>query len=118
MVRKKEVGSQSAQGGRSALTEHVLRRLSDPDNFELAMSRSFLVSADQAHAIHPNYSEKYEINHRPTINGGIVLKYNSNQRYATNLVSASIVKEAAKIAKICIQGYILILSKIINFKFN
>jgi aspartyl aminopeptidase len=99
-----EVGSESAQGAASAITEHVLRRLSDPNSFELAMSRSFLISADQAHAVHPNYSEMHEENHRPAINGGVVLKYNSNQRYTTNSVSAAVLREACKIANVPVQG--------------
>lgn len=109
-----EVGSESATGAASAITEHILRRLADPNSFELAISRSFLISADQAHAIHPNYSEMHEENHRPTINGGVVLKYNSNQRYTTNSVSAAVLKEAAKLAKVTVQGkYLFTISYVI-----
>ena len=98
-----EIGSESAQGAASALTEHIIRRLSDPQTFELAIAKSFLISADQAHAVHPNYSEYHEENHRPALNGGVVLKYNGNQRYATNSVTASIFKDACKIAAVPVQ---------------
>lgn len=102
-----EVGSESAQGAASSLTEQILRRLTDPSTFELAISRSFLISSDQAHALHPNYSEYHEENHRPTINGGVVLKYNGNQRYATNSITASIVRESARIAGVPMQDFLV-----------
>ena len=114
-----EIGSESATGAASAITEHILKRLSDHEHFELAISRSFLISADQAHAVHPNYSELHEENHRPSINGGVVLKYNGNQRYATNSVSASVLREAAKIAKVPVQGkLILFIILKLNCEFN
>lgn len=101
-----EVGSESATGAASALTEQVLRRLSG-HLFEVAIARSFLVSCDQAHAVHPNYAEYHEENHRPSFNGGIVLKYNGNQRYATNTVSASVIREAGRLAKVPVQDYMV-----------
>jgi aspartyl aminopeptidase len=52
---------------------------------------SFCMSIDQAHAVHPNYSSKHEMQHAPTLNSGIVIKTNSNQRYATNSFTGFIV---------------------------
>ncbi|KRZ70603.1 Aspartyl aminopeptidase [Trichinella papuae] len=78
-----ECGSMSAQGAMSSWTEWVLRRLQS-DAFERSISKSFLISADVAHAIHPNYKSKHDTNHCPEFGKGIVIKLNANQRYATS----------------------------------
>lgn len=102
-----EIGSESATGAASSLTEHIIRRLCDTSKYELAMTRSFLISADQAHAIHPNHPDKHEECHHPTMHGGIVLKYNGQQRYATNSITASIVRDAAHLVKVPIQDFLV-----------
>ena len=85
-----EVGSGSAEGARGSFLGDVLARLvaatgdADPQSLHRAVAGSRLVSADMAHAVHPNHSERHEPAHAPALGGGPVLKLNANQSYATD----------------------------------
>ncbi|CAG9539057.1 unnamed protein product [Cercopithifilaria johnstoni] len=105
-----ECGSGSAQGAASSFTEWVLRRLAAGDSqaaFEEAMGKSFLISADQAHAVHPNYREKHEECHKPDLHGGIVVKINVDQRYATTATTHSVLKQIACLAGVPLQKVVI-----------
>ncbi|TFL05716.1 aspartyl aminopeptidase [Pterulicium gracile] len=94
LFNHEEIGSVSTTGAESSLVPSLLNRLSPtPGSFARSIARSFLISADMAHGVHPNYAGKYEENHRPALNGGIVIKTNAKQRYATDSVSSFIVKK-------------------------
>ncbi|KAL4075948.1 peptidase M18 [Scleroderma citrinum] len=94
LFNHEEIGSVSTTGAESSLIPSLLQRLSPtPTLYSQSLSRSFLVSADMGHAIHPNYSSKHEDNHRPIINGGMVIKTNAKQRYATDAISAFLFKK-------------------------
>ena len=71
------------------------------------MIKSLLISADMAHAVHPNYAEKHEDQHRPLINNGVVLKQNANQRYATTSVSTAILRSVASRANVPLQEFVV-----------
>lgn len=80
-----EVGSATASGAAGPFLESVLRQIcGDEAIFRQALDKSLLISADNAHAVHPNYTDRHEPNHQPRINEGPVIKINHNQRYATN----------------------------------
>ncbi|WP_342380782.1 M18 family aminopeptidase [Myxococcus stipitatus] len=85
-----EVGSRSAQGAASPFLRSLLERITlahsdgKPDAFHRAMAQSFLVSADMAHAVHPNYASLHEPKHQPQMGAGPVIKSNVNQSYATD----------------------------------
>ncbi len=89
-----EVGSRSAQGAGGTLLRDVLARSvtavkePTPQALERAVARSMLVSADMAHAVHPNYADRHEPGHRPVIGGGPVIKVNANQAYASDAETA------------------------------
>ncbi len=100
-----EVGSESTTGASGPFLEQVLRRIFKNEEPYIQMLReSLLVSCDNAHAVHPNFSDKHEPNHKPQMNQGIVIKINSNQRYASNVVSISRFIQASQDTKI--QKYV------------
>lgn len=70
-----------------------------------ALRNSFVVSADMAHAHHPNYQGKHDTTMAPKMNGGMVIKHNANQRYATNAVSATLFRRIGKLAGIPVQEF-------------
>ena len=92
-----EVGSGTKQEADSTFLYDVLRRINislgktEEDYYRL-ISSSFMVSADNAHALHPNYTDKSDLTNKVYMNDGIVIKYNANQKYTTDAVSASIFK--------------------------
>ncbi len=85
-----EVGSASTSGAGGSFLENTLRRMFPDYSEYVEMTRSSLmISADNAHAIHPNFASKHDCNHAPHINKGIVIKVNANQRYASNSITIS-----------------------------
>tara|TARA_B100000959_G_scaffold286591_1_gene365971 strand:- start:8704 stop:10020 length:1317 start_codon:yes stop_codon:yes gene_type:complete len=92
-----EVGSASTSGAQGPFLKSVLRRLvsytsTDADAFERVAQQSLLLSIDNAHGVHPNFSDKHDATHRPLLNGGPVIKINANQRYASNSQSIALFK--------------------------
>lgn len=105
-----EVGSGTAQGADSTFLQDVLDRIGEArgkDRSEILrwISDSFLVSADNAHAVHPNHPEKADPTNRPYLNGGIVIKYHGGQKYTTDAVSTARMKLLCEEAKVPYQTY-------------
>lgn len=93
MFDNEEVGSGTKQGAASTFLEDVLRRIAGDDRKYMKMlSDSFLVSCDNAHAVHPNHPEYKDTNHSVYMNGGVVIKYNANQKYTSDAVSSALFK--------------------------
>jgi len=96
-VDNEEVGSMTAQGARSNLLKSILERIclyeDDKEAYYKACSNSFMLSADLAHALHPNYIDKHDITNHPILGKGIVIKKSANQKYSTNSISESVFKQ-------------------------
>ena len=102
-----EVGSSSMQGACSDLLESVLQRICTACNWDLLrmLPHSFMISADNAHALHPNHPELSDSTNAPVVNGGVVLKYNANLRYATDGVAAALMRKICAKAGVPVQTY-------------
>ena len=105
-----EVGSESTTGAAGPLLETTIERIAiaaglDRAGFLGGLAKSHCISADNAHAIHPNYPDRHDQNHAPLINNGIALKSNSSQRYATSARSSIPVYAAAEKANVNLQNF-------------
>ena len=101
-----EVGSESAAGAGSAVLPRLLERLvPDREAFHQACARSSCISADMSHAVHPNYASRHEPRHKPQINGGPVIKTNTQQRYATTAATAAMFAELCRDEAVPVQYY-------------
>jgi len=105
-----EVGSRSAYGAMSPIINEIIERINSsfkgcPDHVLISKRKSFLISADMAHCIHPNYSDKHDANHKPMMHRGPVIKVNLENRYSTNAESEAVIEYIAKKHKIPVQKF-------------
>ena len=106
-----ETGSQTKQGAGSPFLSMMLKRIAlaqsgSEEAFYQAVERAFMISADNAHAWHPNYSEKYDPTNHPLLGGGPVIKFNAAQKYASDAVSAAVFAEICKEAEVPCQRFV------------
>ena len=106
-----ETGSQTKQGAGSPFLSMMLKRIAlaqsgTEEAFYQAVERAFMISADNAHAWHPNYSEKYDPTNHPVLGGGPVIKFNAAQKYASDAVSAAVFAEICREAGVPCQRFV------------
>ncbi|WOJ96093.1 M18 family aminopeptidase [Congregibacter brevis] len=101
-----EVGSCSSTGAQGPMLQNFLQRLlPDQISLPMLMQRSMMISADNAHAVHPSYPDKHDERHGPMINGGPVIKVNASQRYATSSDGAALFRLLARKASVDVQAF-------------
>lgn len=105
-----EIGSQSATGAESNLLPHVLERMLHAagltrDGYLRVLMQAHAVSSDNAHAVHPNYPERHDLDNAPLFNRGIAVKWNANQRYATTIDALDPVLRAARATTMELQHF-------------
>ena len=106
-----ETGSQTKQGAGSPFLAMMLQRIAlaqsgSVEAWYQAIERAFMISADNAHAWHPNYSEKYDPTNHPVLGGGPVIKFNAAQKYASDAVSAAVFAEICREAGVPCQRFV------------
>jgi aspartyl aminopeptidase len=102
-----EVGSASACGAQGPMFASVLERLwPDAEQRFCIIDRSMMISADNAHGIHPNFPSRHDNKHGPLLNAGPVIKVNSNQRYATNNETSAIFRKLCQPLDIAVQTFV------------
>ena len=103
-----EIGSMTTQGARSSFVSSLFKRLNqiDSHSFERSCARSMMISADMAHAVHPNFSEKHEPQHFPRMNAGPVIKINAQGRYATSGISEALFEQICREGEIPVQKFV------------
>lgn len=105
-----EVGSGTKQGAAGTFLFDTLTRINkalgyDEEQYHMALSKTLMLSADNAHSVHPNYTEKACPSNRPMVNKGIVIKYSANQKYTTDAVSGAIFRAILDDAKVPYQVF-------------
>lgn len=111
VMDNEEVGSGTKQGAASTFLKETLLRINmglgrTYEEYLMTLAGSFMVSADNAHALHPNYTDKTDPTNHPVLNKGIVIKFNANQKYCTDAVSAAIFKELCTKAGVPYQTFV------------
>ena len=106
-----ETGSQTKQGAGSPFLSSLVQRIvltqgGSPEDYFRAVEKAFMISADNAHAWHPNYSEKYDPTNHPVLGGGPVIKFNAAQKYASDAASAAVFSELCRRAGVPCQRFV------------
>lgn len=103
-----EVGSMSAAGAQGPMLSQVIERMVPEAEARIRMiNRSMMISADNAHGIHPNFADKHDANHGPLLNAGPVIKLNANQRYATNSETSALFRDLAMTEEVEVQAFVV-----------
>ena len=110
LLDNEEVGSVTRQGAASTFLKDVLMRINlatggNEETYLQMLAGSFMISADNAHALHPNYAEKADPTNHPYVNGGIVIKHSANQKYTTDAVSAAVYRTVCEAAGVPVQDF-------------
>lgn len=108
MLDNEEVGSGTKQGAGASLLKDTLRRINlamgrDEEEYLISLANSLMLSADNAHAVHPNHTEKNDLTNKVYPNDGVVIKYSANQKYTTDAVSGAMVQLLAQKAGVPVQ---------------